>query len=199
MGFKNNEMVSGSRFRPHKDNLAFVVIDHQEKLLGAMERDTSRKVTRNIELIVRLARLIKIPLIITEQYSRGLGPTSKELVEILGDLYQPIEKLSFSCYRNPAFLGKVKSLGVKHFVLVGLEMHVCVLQTVLDLLANNYEVSVASDAVCSRYKSDWQTGLRIAGQAGAVISSTETIIFQLLEQAGTVEFKSIAPLLKQRQ
>ncbi len=70
MGFNNSEMVSGSRFRPHRDNVAFVVIDHQEKLLGAMERDTCRKVTRNISLIVRLAGLIKIPLIVTEQYSR---------------------------------------------------------------------------------------------------------------------------------
>lgn len=199
MGFKNNKMVSDSRFHPHKDDLAFVVIDFQEKLLGAMESDICRRVTRNIELLVRLARLIKIPLIVTEQYPRGLGPTSKRLVEILGDLYQPVEKLSFSCYRHPAFLEKVKSLGVKHFVLAGLEMHVCVLQTVLDLLADSYEVTVVSDAICSRYKSDWQAGLRIAGQAGAVISSTETIIFQLLEQAGTAEFKSMSPLLKQRQ
>jgi len=199
MGFNNNEMVPDSRFRPHKDNLAFVVVDFQEKLLGAMERDTCRSVTRNIELIVRLAGLLKIPLVVTEQYPRGLGPTSKGLVEILGDLYKPIEKLSFSCYRNPAFLEKAKNLGVKHFVLAGLEMHVCVLQTVLDLLGNSYEVSIPSDAVCSRYKSDWQTGLRIAGQAGAVISSTETIIFQLLEQAGTAEFKAMSPLLKQRQ
>jgi nicotinamidase-related amidase len=192
-------MVSGICFRPHKDNLAFVVIDFQEKLLEAMERDTCRRVTRNIQLLVRLARLLKIPLIVTEQYPRGLGSTSKGLKEILGDLYQPVEKLSFSCYRQPAFLEKVKSVGVKHFVLAGLEMHVCVLQTVLDLLADSYEVSIVSDAVCSRYKSDWQVGLRIAGQAGAVISSTETIIFQLLEQAGTAEFKNMSPLLKQRQ
>lgn len=192
-------MVSDSRFHPHKDNVAFVVIDFQEKLLGAMEKDICRSVTRNIELLVRLSRLIKTPLIVTEQYPCGLGPTSKGLIEILGDLYQPIEKLSFSCYRQPAFLEKVESLGVKHFILAGLETHVCVLQTVLDLLANSYEVSVVSDAICSRYKSDWQAGLSIAGQAGAVISSTETIIFQLLEQAGTAEFKSMSPLLKQRQ
>ena len=191
-------MVLGSRFHPHKDNLALVVIDFQEQLLAAMEKDIYKRVNRNIELLIHIAKLMRIPLIVTEQYSHGLGPTSKELVAILGDLYQPIEKLSFSCYRNPAFLEKVKNLGVNHFVLAGLETHVCVLQTALDLLANSYEVSVVSDAICSRNKSDWQTGLGIASKAGAIISSTEIIIFQLLEKAGTAEFKRMSPLLKQR-
>ena len=190
-------MVLGSCFHPHKDNLALVVIDFQEQLLAAMEKDIYKRVNRNIELLIHIAKLMKIPLIVTEQYSHGLGPTSKELVDILGDLYQPIEKLSFSCYRNPVFLEKVKKLGVNHFVLAGLEMHVCVLQTALDLLANSYEVSVVSDAICSRNKSDWQTGLGIASKAGAIISSTEIIIFQLLEKAGTAEFKRMSPLLKQ--
>ena len=191
-------MVLGSRFHPHKDNLALVVIDFQEQLLAAMEKDIYKRVTRNIELLIQIAKLMRIPLIVTEQYPHGLGPTSKELIEILGDLYQPVEKLSFSCYRNPAFLEKIKNLGVNHFVLAGLEMHVCVLQTALDLLANSYEVSVVSDAICSRNKSDWQAGLDIASKAGAVISSTEIIIFQLLEKAGTAEFKRMSPLLKQR-
>ena len=192
-------MVLDSRFHPRKDNVAFVVIDFQEKLLDAMERDVCSRVTRNIELLGRLAVLLKIPLIITEQYSRGLGPTTKGLIKVLGDLYQPIEKLTFSCCRNPAFVEKINSLGVSHFVLMGLETHVCVLQTVLDLLTSNYEVSVVGDAICSRYKSDWQAGLRIAHQAGSVVSSTEIIIFQLLEQAGTAEFKEMSPLIKQRQ
>ncbi len=191
-------MVSDDRFHLSRDALVFVVIDFQDRLLAAMERDISGKVTRNIQLLINLVKFLKIPLIVTEQYPQGLGLTKKVLIETLGDLYQPLEKLSFSCYRHQAFLEKLKGFDVKHLVLVGLEMHVCVLQTALDLLSAGYAVSVVSDAVCSRYKSDWQVGLKIAGQAGAVVSSTEIIIFQLLKEAGTAEFKFMFPLLKQR-
>jgi nicotinamidase-related amidase len=191
-------MVSSDRFRLSRDAVAFVVIDFQDKLLAAMERDVGRKVTGNIQLLIKLAKLIKIPLIVTEQYSRGLGSTNKVLIETLGYSYQPVEKLSFSCYRHQAFLEKLESFKVKHLVLVGLETHVCVLQTTLDLISAGYTVSVVNDAVCSRYKSDWQTGLKIADQAGAVVSSTEIIIFQLLREARTAEFKIMSPLLKQK-
>jgi len=191
-------MVSDDRFRLSKDTVAFVVIDFQDKLLAAMERDVGRKVTRNIKLLIKLAKLIKIPLIVTEQYSRGLGSTKKVLIETLGDSYQPVEKLAFSCYKNRSFLEKLESFKVEHLVLFGLETHVCVLQTTLDLISAGYTVSVVNDAVCSRYKSDWQTGLKIADQAGAVVRSTEIVIFQLLGEAGTAEFKIMSPLLKQK-
>jgi nicotinamidase-related amidase len=191
-------MVSDDRFHLSRDTVVFVVIDFQDRLLVAIDREISRNVTKNIQLLIYLAKIIKIPLIVTEQYTRGLGLTKQVLIETLGDSYQPVEKLSFSCYRHQAFLEKLNDFDVKHLVLVGLEMHVCVLQTALDLLSAGYTVSVVSDAVCSRYKSDWQTGLKIAGQAGAVVSSTEIIIFQLLGEAGTAEFKLMVPLLKQR-
>lgn len=96
------------------------------------------------------------------------------------------------------FQEKIRSLEVKHLVLSGMETHVCVLQTALDLLADDYEVSLVRDAVCSRYKSDWEVGLRMIEQAGGMITSTEIIIFQLLERADTAEFRFMSPLLKRK-
>jgi len=186
------------RFHPEKDNVAFVIIDFQDNLVAAMEKTVQKKVSRNIGLLISLAKVMHIPIIITEQYPKGLGKTTSKLVEELGDLYQPIEKLVFNCYAHPSFAERIKNLGVKHIVLTGTETHVCVLQTALDLLADGYEVSVVSDAACSRYKSDEEAGLRLLQQAGGVVTSTEIITFQLLKQSGTDEFKFMSPLLKQR-
>jgi nicotinamidase-related amidase len=190
--------VLSSRFHPDKSDVAFIIIDFQDGLLAAMGENAPRKASKNIALLISLAKLMHLPVIITEQYPRGLGKTTSELIQELGDLYQPIEKLTFSCYAHPPFVEKIKSLRVGHFILSGVETHVCVLQTALDLLANGYEVSVVSDAVCSRYESDWEAGLRIVERAGGVVTSTEIIIFQLLKQSDTPEFKLMSPLLKQR-
>ena len=119
-------------------------------------------------------------------------------MEKLGYLYLPIEKQTFSAWGAAAFVDTIERLGVKHLVLGGVEAHVCVLQTALDLLSQGYAVSILSDAVCSRYKSDWRVGLRVMEQAGAVITSTEVMIFQLLKRADTTEFKLMSPLLKER-
>jgi len=196
--FPKKDKALNKQFHPRKDNVAFVIIDFQDKMVAAVEEDIRRKVTENIELLVDLARLMHIPVIITEQYPQGLGKTTGELTQKLGDLYQPIEKLTFSCYAHPPFQEKIKSLCVRHLILTGIETHVCVLQTALDLIADGYEVSLVRDAVCSRYKSDWEVGLKMVEQAGGVITSTEVVIFQLLERAGTAEFKFLSPLLKRR-
>jgi len=121
--------------------------------VAAMEEDVHRKVAENIGLLIDVAQLMHIPIVVTEQYPRGLGQTSSELIQKLGDLYQPVEKLSFSCYAHPSFQEKIINLGVRHLILSGVEAHVCVLQTALDLLADGYEVSLVRDAVCSRQKS----------------------------------------------
>ncbi len=185
-------------FHPDKDDIAFVLIDFQDKVLAAVEESIRRKAIVNVHLLLDLARLLHIPVVVTEEYSRGLGKTAAELVEKLGDLYLPIEKQTFSAWGAAAFVDKIERLGVKHLVLGGVEAHVCVLQTALDLLSQGYAVSILSDAVCSRYKSDWRVGLRVMEQAGAVITSTEVMIFQLLKRADTTEFKLMSPLLKER-
>lgn len=189
-------MLSG-RFRPDKSDVAFIIIDFQDRLLAAIGESARKKASKNIALLISLARCIHLPIVITEQYPQGLGKTTSELIQELGEMYQPIEKITFSCYAHPPFVEKIKSLRVGHFILSGIESHICVLQTALDLLADGYEVSVVSDAVCSRHKSDWEAGLGLVKQGGGVVTSTEIIIFQLLKQSGTPEFKFMSPLLKQ--
>ena len=136
-----------------------------------------------------------IPLLITEQYPKGLGPTIPEIKDVIPS-YAPIEKISFSCCGEPFFLEAVQVTGRQQVVLAGMETHVCVLQTCLDLLKEGFDVHVVSDAVCSRTEQNYRAGLEFMRDAGAVISCTETVLFQLLEKAGTEPFKIISKRIK---
>lgn len=179
---------------PQKEELALIIIDAQNSMMKVMEPEVKQKTVNNIKLLIASAQKLNIPLIVTEQYPKGLGKTVIEIQQALEN-YQPIEKISFSCYGNEGFKSKLKQLNsVKGVILTGIETHVCVLQTALDLLAGGYKVYVVSDAACSRRKSDWETGLRLMEKAGAIITTTETLIFQLLIRADTEEFKSISKL-----
>jgi nicotinamidase-related amidase len=142
---------------------------------------------------------LKIPMLVTEQYSKGLGSTLPYLQQKLGKNYKPIEKLEFSCYRNHEFRLTLSQLDKKCIIIAGIEAHVCILQSVLDFISAGYSVHVIADAICSRYKGDWKNSLQFMRSAGAVITTTETVVFQLLQQAGTTEFKQIAPLFKNRE
>ena len=136
-----------------------------------------------------------IPLLITEQYPKGLGPTIPEIKDVIPS-YAPIEKISFSCCGEPFFLEAVQVTGRQQVVLAGMETHVCVLQTCLDLLKEGFDVHVVSDAVCSRTEQNYRAGLEFMRDAGAVISCTETVLFQLLAKAGTESFKIISKRIK---
>ncbi len=153
------------------------------------------RVTARTALLIEAAKLMDIPVLTTEQYPRGLGPTVGELRGALPP-GAPVEKLAFSCCGEPSFLEALEGTGRKKVILAGMETHICVLQTTLDLLSSGYQVYLPRDAVCSRRKLDWQTGLDLAREAGAVVTSTETVLFQLLERAGTDEFKKISKMVK---
>jgi isochorismate hydrolase len=139
-----------------------------------------------------------VPVIVTEQYSKGLGNTVDPIKVVLKEHYKPIDKLSFSCWGDPTFQDAFKRLNKKYVMVAGIESHVCVLQSVIDLLAQGYYVHVVSDAVCSRYKTDWKKALKLMRDAGAVITTTEIAMFQLLQRAGIPEFKVISPLFKNK-
>ena len=129
----------------------------------------------------------------------GLDCFSPALTWMVGqalETLEPFEKIMFSAVRDEVFMEGLSSLGLTQVIVTGMESHVCVFQTVLDLLARGYLVHVPQDAVCSRTKQNWRTGLLLMERAGAVVTSTETIVFQLLERAGTDAFKAIAPLIK---
>ncbi len=180
---------------PRKEELALIIIDAQDSLMKAMEPEIKQKTVNNIKLLIASAQKLNIPLILTEQYPKGLGKTVMEIQQALEN-YQPIEKVSFSCCGDEGFKSRLKQLSsAKGVILAGTETHICVLQTALDLLTGGYKVYVISDAACSRRRLDWEIGLRLMEKAGAIITTTETLIFQLLTRADTEEFKFISKLL----
>lgn len=181
------------KFFLNPNDTILVIIDIQDRLAAAMKvRD---EIIKNSQHLIELSKLFNIPIVLTEQYPKGLGTTVQEIKEALID-YRPIEKLAFSCCREPKFLEEVKKLGKKSIILTGMETHICVLQTCLDLLKEGYHVHVVQDAVCSREKKNWKAGIEFMRDAGAVITCTETVLFQVLKLAGTEEFKAIAKRIK---
>jgi len=183
-----------SDFRPTAASLALVVIDIQEKMAAAMSEDALAQVVRNTNILLATAQEFALPVLVTEQYRRGLGETLPALN--LAEVRARIEKMSFSCCGEPAFMTALKATGRRAALLCGMETHVCVLQTALDLLEGGFQVFVAADAVCSRVRLNWKLSLKSMRQAGAVIASTETLVFQLLGAAGDERFKRLARLIK---
>jgi nicotinamidase-related amidase len=187
------------RYKITANNSAFILIDFQTNLASAMHKEVLETAERNTAIMIDACHKMSIPILVTEQYRKGLGPTLERLQKKLGEDYKPVEKMDFSCYANQEFLSSFKKLNKKHVIVSGIESHVCVLQTVLDMLADGYHVHVVSDMVCSRYKSDWKTAMDYMAQAGAVITTTEITVFQLLQKAGTPEFKAVSPMFKNKE
>lgn len=182
-----------NRFLLDKENTALLIIDIQDRLANAMKvRD---EVVKNCLHLIELSKMMNIPVVVTEQYPKGLGPTVAEIKDALPS-YQPIEKLTFSCCEEPNFLNEIKRLNKKTLILTGMETHICVLQTCIDLLKEGFHVHLVRDAVCSREKENWKTGIELMRDAGAVINCTETVLFQLLKVAGTEEFRAISRRIK---
>lgn len=175
------------------EDATLLVVDIQDRLAVVMEEKDD--VVKNTGHLVELAKLFDIPVIVTEQYPKGLGPTVHEVKEIL-PVYAPIEKTSFDCCGAEDFLDVVRNVNRKKIIVAGMETHVCVLQTVLSLIKEGYEIHLASDAICSRDARNKRIALDMMASAGAVVSCTETILFQVLRKAGTDEFKTMVKLIK---
>jgi nicotinamidase-related amidase len=190
---RTKEAAIDSKFFLHKDDALLVLVDIQERLAAVMSE--RQKVIANCLHLIEISRLLDIPVILNEQYPKGLGPTVQEIREALSS-YEPIEKLSFSCCAGAAFLQHLAATERKKVILVGMETHVCVLQTCLGLLDGGYSVHTVADAICSRTKENFRAGIEYMRDAGSVITCTEAVLFQLLERAGTEEFKIISRSIK---
>lgn len=177
------------------EKCVLIVIDIQEKLVPAIFQ--REQLIRNTQLLIRLAGILKIPSLVTTQYPQGLGQTVPEISSLLPGT-APIDKTMFSCFGSDVFCSTVKRLPGQRstMLLCGMESHICVAQTGLAGLQEGYLVHVASDAVGSRTEWNWKIGLERMRAAGAVISSTEMIIYELLKAAGTPAFKQMLPHLK---
>jgi nicotinamidase-related amidase len=177
------------------DQCALVVVDIQEKLLPPIFQ--KEQLVRNAQLLIRTARVLKIPTLVSTQYAKGLGGTVPEIAVLLPET-EPIDKQLFSCFGSDVFCTLLKRLpGNRNTLLLcGMETHICVMQTALAALSEGYLVHVASDAVNSRAEWNWKVGLDRMRAAGAVISSTEMMIYELVRSSGSPAFKELLPHLK---
>lgn len=182
-----------SKFSLSRTDTVLVIVDIQERLAAVMSE--KQRVIQNCLHLIEIARLQEIPVILNEQYPKGLGPTVTEIRDVLVP-YDPVEKTTFSCCMSSDFSDKLAALARNRVILCGMETHVCVLQTCVELLDAGYHVHVVNDAVCSRTPDTYKTGIEFMRDAGAVITCTETVLFQLLERAGTEEFKAISKRIK---
>jgi len=181
------------RILRHED-CALAVIDIQEKLLPPIYE--KERLVRNAQLLVRLANILSLPVIVSTQYEKGLGQTVAEIRSLLPDA-KPVDKLEFGCFGNGEYCSQVGKLANRNTLLLcGMESHICVMQTALGALNQGLNVHVAADAVSSRTELNWKLGLNRMQAAGAVISSTEMMIYELLGKSGTPAFKEMLKYLK---
>jgi nicotinamidase-related amidase len=182
--------------RLERHSTVLLVIDVQEKLMPAI--DGRDEVERNIDRLVRGAAILGIPALLTEQYAKGLGPTveivRRAFEETTG--YRPIEKMCFSASGCDAFSTQIEALGRKQVLVAGVEAHVCVYQSIKDLIKHGCDVSVMADAVSSRTPRNREIALQRMMTDGVRLSSTEMALFELLAVSGTDEFRAISQLVK---
>lgn len=179
--------------RLKKHDIVLVVVDIQEKLASVMNHRTM--VVRNTIILLKAAEILKLPILLTEQYPKGLGKTVQEIRDVIPNT-TAIEKMSFSCCGEPKFFESLKLAAKRQVILCGMEMHVCILQTALDLLSQGYEVFVPENAVCSQNEEDRKAAFDRINQAGITPTSVESAIFELVGTAGTEEFKAILKVVK---
>ena len=177
------------------EQCALVVIDIQEKLLPPIFQ--KEQLVRNAQLLIRAAGILKIPTLVSTQYSKGLGSTIPEITSLLNGT-ESVDKTLFSCFGSDVFCTLLKRLPGQRstLLLCGMESHICVMQTALAALREGYLVHVASDAVSSRTEWNWKVGLDRMRAAGAVISSTEMVIYELMRSSSSAAFKELLPHLK---
>lgn len=175
---------------------ALVVIDVQEKMLAAITSSPTDGILDKIRRLIGTAKVLDLPIIWTEQYPKGLGPTDSRVRGWLPSDLKPIVKTTCSCWRDQGFRDAVQATGREHIILTGLETHVCVQQTALDLLRVDHAVFLAEDACGSRFAQDMDVSLERMRHAGVEVSTTEALLFELIERCDHPKFKELLELVK---
>ena len=175
------------------ENTVLVIVDVQEKLSRVMYE--KERLFENLQKLIKGARILGIPIILTEQNPKGLGPTIIEIANLLPNI-KPIPKFSFSCFGDEKFLKELKASKRKQVLIAGIEAHVCVYQTAVDLVNSGYEVQVVADGVSSRTLENKQIGLEKVRSEGIGVTSTETALFELLRVAEGEKFKELLKVVK---
>ncbi|MEM7347768.1 MAG: hydrolase [Chloroflexota bacterium] len=177
-----------------QNNTALLVIDVQNRLAQVMNEKEA--LLTNLERLIQGAQLLGLPILWTEQVPEKLGPTVPTLNELLSESNEPISKHTFSCCRNETFTAQLEALNCKNILVTGIETHICVYQTCLDLLETNHEIQLVVDAVASRTDANKTLGIQRLSTAGATLTSTEMALFELLGDAKDPQFRAISKLIK---
>ena len=178
-----------------RDQAVLVLVDVQERLHVEMSRRDA--VALNLVKLAEAARLLQVPVVLTEHAAKAFGPTIEPVRAALAGVV-PLHKMAFSCFGSEPFRAALASLGRHQVVIAGYETHVCVCQTALDAQAAGYQVHLVRDASSSRMEADYAVGLDKMAGAGVLPASAETVIFELLEKAGTDEFRALLPVIKRK-
>jgi nicotinamidase-related amidase len=180
------------KFTLTREEAVLLIIDIQERLVPAMP--SAKQVIKNTNTLISIAEKLKIPIMVTEQYPKGLGKTVAE-ININLPTTPVYEKKTFSGCTEEV-VSALDQLKRKKIIVTGMETHICVLQTVRDLLKADYQVFVVGDAVCSRTKENYQNALSLINQMGGVVTNTETVFFDLIKEAATPLFRELSKLIK---
>lgn len=170
-----------------------VIVDIQDRLFPHIDR--KEELENRVQVLIKGLHVLEIPVVLTEQYTKGLGPTISSISEVL-QAVEPIEKLCFSCCDEPRFQSALKEIGRSTVILAGIETHVCILQTSIDLIEAGYTPVVPADAVSSRKSSDKEIALLRIAAEGGIITTTESLLLELCRFAGTPVFKEISRMIK---
>jgi hypothetical protein len=176
-----------------RDKTVALVIDFQERLFPFIHEN--ELLLKNVPVLIKGLKTLNIPFLITEQYVQGLGSTVQPIAVCLEGITR-IEKSAFSCCDEPKFMLELASSAMENVIVMGIESHVCVLQTVIDLIRNGYRPIVVEDCISSRKENDKRIAIGRMRKEGAFITTYESILFELLRVSGTAEFKSISKLVK---
>jgi len=190
------EATGAHPMRLERPGTTLLIADMQERLFPNMDADHREEVVRNVKILATTARRLGLPTLVTEQCPEALGHTLPELHEALGAPVSAIAKVAFSCGAVEAVQAGLRQSATRTVVLGGIEAHVCVLMSALDLMAQGYAVHVAADAVTSRTQANWRLAMAQLRQAGAVVTTTETILFQLLDRGEGDEYRELAKLIR---
>lgn len=179
--------------KANRENSVLVVIDFQEKLMPIIDKNDELK--RSVDKLIRGCRILDIPVLVSQQYTKGLGETIPVLKEAL-ESFDPIEKTSFSCCGEPTFIQELEKAGKKTVIIAGIEAHICVQQTVIDLLELGYEVFLVQDCIGSRTSENKKYAENRMTGSGAIGTTYESILFELCKNAKAKGFKEISKLVK---
>ncbi len=177
-----------------RENTMALVIDMQEKLVPVINQ--TEELLHNTEILIKGLEILQVPLLVTQQYTRGLGMTVAPIIKLIGEKFTYEDKITFSCAEDENILQKIREAGKQNIIVCGIEAHICVLQTVIDLLALGYQVILVEDCIGSRKENNRQIGIQRAVAEGAIVTTYESLLFELTRVAKTETFKEISKLIK---